>query len=292
MTALLDKMYAEAEGLFGIDGLGNVLYANKQTWMGLVSLWRGKAKAHLDSFVAPNAWEALTLEDAKKADTAVYVLASDAAGVALDWVKKNLLGQDVATMSGGTLTTFLMASYTRAAQSLALHESDEMQASIDAGSITEEDARKNLDESLRTMETLAKAGDKGLYTPLGGLSGLGVDPLTVAVVVTVVALIAWYYIYETNQTARVVTTKVAQEAMNRCDKLLATDPELYVQCVHGVQLNVPKTGDLMEPLTGATKILAYGVAAGVLVWVGVKFVLPALVETGHIRGRSEALTGP
>lgn len=283
MSVLLDELYEKALDVFDVDGLGNVIYANQSTWMGLANQWRGKAEAQMASFVSESDWETLSAADAKKADTDVYMLATDTAGVVLDWAKKNLLGQDVATMSGASLKTFLMASYAKAAQALALHESGEMQASIDAGEITESQARKNLDSALRSMELIAKGGQQQLYKPLQGVSGLGVAPAVVAIIVAGVAVVLLYAIYRVTDNQRTITTAVTESALTRCDKLLDSNPELYVQCIQGVQAHVPKTGDLMEPLVGASKIIAYGVAGGVLIWVGVKFVLPALLETGHLK---------
>jgi len=288
MSAILDKLYSDAQEVFGIDGIGAVIYPNRAGWMDLITLWKGRADTQLAKFATDEDWQSLTRSTAQSAESDMLTIIQSTASDVLGWIKQNLLGEDVANVSSSTLKTFIMAQYAKSAVSLQLHVNGSMQDAIDDETITEAEARSNLDQAVRVMEMLALAGEKGMFDSLprvaASTNGIGVAPVVVAIVAVVVAglIVALYYIYRTTA----MTERIAMAALGRCDKLFdAGQYEAYSACIKGVQQNVPGS-DLMKPINDAAKIIGFGVAAAALLWVGVKFVLPALERSSANAGRA------
>lgn len=277
----MDTLAEDAVSLFGINGIGGVAYSESASWIPIARQWNERAETALSAFVAQQDWDNADPNLFRDAETGVVELVQDHSGAALDWIRKNVFGEPVGQANSATLKHFYMAMFLRSETSIRLHLNGSYQMAVDAGHISESDARRSLSNAVSIQEMLAKLGDGGYFTELAkvyAVNGLGIAPVIVAVLIIVgaalIAALAFIVLRWWNER----TLLLKQLAF--CDDLAKQGQyELAMQCHQGLRKDWADTNDLIKPIAQAINTITLAAVGLAAVYVGIKVLLPALRDS-------------
>lgn len=208
--------------------------------------------------------------------------------------KPFVAASEAVTIPVGTLRQFLVSLNAVTWASFQQHESGAWSWAVQQGIASTEEMRSSAALVYRMWKLVGKLHAMGALNALKkpqfkGTSGLGGEPLSTAAIiaiaiasVAVIAILAWFVL-----TLKVESNRVAlmeETCLDENGKLIPNAPPhcgIYFNNIaqnpnaHLATFLAPVT----EALTAAVKSIAWVAGAGVLLYVGAVYVLPAVVGT-------------
>lgn len=278
---------------FGIEGLGNVPYEDRDVWRRLARSYANRASSQLGRLVSSKDWESTTNEQLETTELTFARMVNDHHVAAWNWVRQNVFDARITNVDARSIKLMWMAAYWQALKAASFHEGGAWMDAIASGAATADEAWMSLNSAIGTLELITKFGELGYFEKLaeiygesqGATQGLGAPPaIPIAVVVAGVVLVAvtaaaflgFYYITVQTLAQKAYNDKILDE----CAKLAAAgNTKAYQVCMDKLSPPDPSKGfaDAFDAFSSVIKPIGIIAALAGAAYLAVQFA-PQIVR--------------
>jgi type II secretory pathway pseudopilin PulG len=295
---MFEAAVQKAEQFFELQGLPPHMgyLSHRMEWGELLLWWKLSASAAMGKTdITLDEINSVTSKEAQSAVTDTWLYIQDALGGVLQALVDLNMSKALLSIPRVTLRKALIALYVYTTSGALLHWEGAFERAIDAGRLTERDAREHLDRCIKLFEVIAKLGGcsntgapeyKSVCDPAQtaiqfvnkksvsgvGFTGVEIGLLVVAGIAAITITLGVVYLL----TASLKQMRAQERAMDQCAKLLEQGQyEAHEKCATAV-LNASNaaTADAFHAMD---KGLTY-VAVGLGIYVAMVF-LPSLIRS-------------